>query len=100
MNPGLPAPGDLEPIPGQLALPGMPPAADQLMALQGTVESADTAPTQPSSEVYSELLNRLNVQLTAWRELASKDLAALNDLIRKSDIAPIAPAPPEGERSR
>ena len=26
MNPGLPAPGDLEPIPGQLALPGMPPA--------------------------------------------------------------------------
>ena len=74
--------------------------ADQLMALQGTVESADTAPTQPSSEVYSELLNRLNVQLTAWRELASKDLAALNDLIRKSDIAPIAPAPPEGERSR
>ena len=28
MNPGLPAPGDLEPIPGQLALPGMPPAAE------------------------------------------------------------------------
>ncbi len=74
--------------------------ADQLMALQGTVESADTAPTQQSSEVYSELLNRLNVQLTAWHELASKDLAALNDLIRKSDIAPIAPAPPEGERGR
>ena len=28
MNPGLPAPGDLEPIPGQLALPGMPSAAE------------------------------------------------------------------------
>ena len=28
MNPGLPAPGDPEPIPGQLALPGMPSAAE------------------------------------------------------------------------
>ena len=28
MNPGLPVPGDLEPIPGQLALPGMPSAAE------------------------------------------------------------------------
>jgi hypothetical protein len=28
VNPGLPAPGDLEPIPGQLTLPGMPPAAE------------------------------------------------------------------------
>jgi len=28
VNPGLPAPGDLEPIPGQLALPGMPSAAE------------------------------------------------------------------------
>ena len=28
MNPGLPAPGDLEPIPGQLALPGMPSATE------------------------------------------------------------------------
>ena len=28
MNPGLPAPGDLEPIPGQLPLPGMPSAAE------------------------------------------------------------------------
>jgi len=27
VNPGPPVPGDLEPIPGQLALPGMPPAA-------------------------------------------------------------------------
>ena len=28
MNPGLPAPGDPEPIPGQLPLPGMPSAAE------------------------------------------------------------------------
>jgi len=67
-------------------------AVDQLMALEGTVESADTAPTKSSSDVYAELLNRLNVQLSAWREMQAKDLAALNDLIRKSNIPPIAPA--------
>jgi photosystem II stability/assembly factor-like uncharacterized protein/DNA-binding FrmR family transcriptional regulator len=64
---------------------------DQLMALQGTVESADAAPTKQSGEVYAELLSRLNVQLSAWREIQAKDLAALNDLIQKSSIPPIAP---------
>jgi photosystem II stability/assembly factor-like uncharacterized protein len=66
--------------------------ADQLVALQETVESADTAPTKQSGEVYAELLNRLNVQLSAWREAQSKDLAALNELIQKGGIPPIAPA--------
>jgi len=66
--------------------------ADQLMALQETVESADTAPTQQSGVVYKTLLDRLDVQLAAWREIQSKDLAALNERIRKSDIPPIAPA--------
>jgi photosystem II stability/assembly factor-like uncharacterized protein len=66
--------------------------ADQLMALQETVESADAAPTQQSGVVYAALIERLNVQLAAWREIQAKDLAALNELIRKSDIPPIAPA--------
>ena len=70
---------------------------DQLMALQGTVESADTAPTKQSGDVYAELLSRLNVQLSAWREIQTKDLAALNDLIQKSNIPPIAPV---AERKR
>ncbi|HUK54640.1 MAG TPA: glycosyl hydrolase, partial [Candidatus Binatia bacterium] len=66
--------------------------ADQLVALQETVESADTAPTKQSGVVYGELLSRLNVQLSAWREAQSKDLAALNEMIQKSGIPPIAPA--------
>jgi len=72
---------------------------DQLMALQGTVESADTAPTAQSFTVYDELNMKLETQLAAWHELRSKDLAALNDLIEKNKIAPIAPAaekPKEG----
>ena len=66
--------------------------ADQLVGLQGTVESADAAPTKQSGEVYAELVKRLNVQLDAWREAKSKDLAALNEQIQKSNIPPIAPA--------
>jgi photosystem II stability/assembly factor-like uncharacterized protein len=67
-------------------------AADQLMALQSTVESADTAPTAQSYVVFDELNGRMETQLAAWREIQSKDLAALNALIQKNSIPAIAPA--------
>jgi photosystem II stability/assembly factor-like uncharacterized protein/DNA-binding FrmR family transcriptional regulator len=64
---------------------------DQIMALQGTVESADTPPTAASFVVFDELHGRLETQLTAWREIQAKDLAALNALIQKNNIPAIAP---------
>jgi len=67
-------------------------AADQLMALQGTVESADVAPTAQSYVVFDELNARLETQLAAWRDVQSKDLAALNELMKKSNVEAIAPA--------
>src|SRR5437773_12336636 len=66
--------------------------ADQLMALQGTVESADAAPTAQSYVVFDELNARLETQLAAWRDVQSKDLAALNELMKKSNVEAIAPA--------
>ena len=66
--------------------------ADQLMALQGTVESADVAPTAQSYVVFDELNARLETQLAAWRDVQSKDLAALNELMKKSNVEAIAPA--------
>ena len=65
---------------------------DQLMALQGTVESADTAPTTQSYVVYDELNAGLEPQLAAWREIQSKDLTALNELMKKNNVPAIAPA--------
>jgi len=65
---------------------------DQLMALEETVESAATAPTKQSGVVYDLLVERLKAQLSAWQEIQAKDLAALNELIQKQSIAPIAPA--------
>ncbi len=67
-------------------------AADQLMALQGTVESADTPPTAASYTVFEEVNRRLESQLAAWQEAESKDLASLNALIQKQNIPAIAPA--------
>ena len=40
VNPGLPVPGDLEPIPGQLALPGMPSAAEADGGAGGPADAA------------------------------------------------------------
>src|ERR1700676_2583875 len=72
--------------------------ADQLVAVQETVESADTAPTAASLTVYDELNTRLEAQLAAWQEIQSKDLAALNAAIQKADIPAIAPAAEKPEK--
>jgi photosystem II stability/assembly factor-like uncharacterized protein len=72
--------------------------ADQLAALQETVESADTAPTAASFTVYDELNSRLELQLAAWHEIQSKDLAALNAAIQKANIPAIAPAAEKTEK--
>ena len=72
-------------------------AADQLVALQGTVESADAAPTSQSAPVFEALNARLEAQLNAWHEIESKDLAALNTLIQKNNIPAIAPAAEKSE---
>jgi hypothetical protein len=65
---------------------------NQLMDLHDTVESADTAPTAQSYVIFDELNARLERQLAAWREVQSKDLAALNELMKKNNIEAIAPA--------
>jgi hypothetical protein len=65
---------------------------DQMMALQGTVESADAAPTAQSYVVLDELNVRLETQLAAWHDVQAKELAALNELMKKNNVEAIAPA--------
>ena len=73
--------------------------ADQLVALQETVESADTAPTRASYTVFEELNKRLDTQLNAWHEVQSKDLTALNASMQKANIPAIAPAVEKQDKS-
>jgi photosystem II stability/assembly factor-like uncharacterized protein len=55
--------------------------------LSGVTDSADTAPTRAEEQVFAELDKQLSAQLDKWHEVVSKDLAELNDSMRKQDIA-------------
>jgi hypothetical protein len=59
--------------------------------LQNAVDSADAPPTEGELGVYAELDAQLESQLSKWREVLSKDIPALNDTMRKSDVPLIAP---------
>jgi hypothetical protein len=46
------------------------------------VDSNDFAPTEPQLKVYAELHRRLDAQLALWHEIATHDVAAINELMR------------------
>ena len=70
---------------------------DKLMALGGTVESAETAPTRQSYEVFEVLSRQLEAQLAKWKEIQSGELAKLNQQLREQDVQNIMLAPTEPE---
>jgi photosystem II stability/assembly factor-like uncharacterized protein len=68
---------------------------NQLADLMSTVDSADSAPPQQTRAVFDYLKPKIEAQLAAWREIQEKDLAALNDLMKKDNI-PVISVPPAG----
>ena len=62
----------------------------------GHLQASSTAPTPPrrppKSAVFADLDQRLEAQLTKWREVLAKDLPALNDSMRKNNVPLVAPA--------
>jgi hypothetical protein len=54
--------------------------------LETTVESANHAPPQQCFAVYQSLNQRLDPLMAKWDAIRSKDLAALNEMIRKAKI--------------
>ena len=59
-------------------------------ALQNLVDSADAAPTAAEAAVFADLEQRLETQLAKWRDVLAKDVPALNDTMRKNNVALIA----------
>jgi len=57
--------------------------------LQNAVDSADAAPTAQEYALAAEYERRLNEQTAKWKEIKDKDLAALNDLMRKNNITAV-----------
>jgi hypothetical protein len=53
------------------------------------VESADSAPTQVSYEVFDMLSKQLDEQLDKWKQILSTDVPAYNDGVRKQNVPAI-----------
>jgi photosystem II stability/assembly factor-like uncharacterized protein len=60
-----------------------------LVALGGVVDSADSAPTQVSYEVFAMLSKQLDEQLAKWKQVLGTDVPAYNDVVRKQDVPAI-----------
>ncbi len=59
---------------------------NKLTLLGNVVESADTAPTAQSLEVYALLDKQLDGILARWNDIQSKDLKTLNEAVRKENV--------------
>lgn len=59
---------------------------DKLANLMGQTVDGDSPPTQQAMEVRGRLFEQSDQQLAAWKRLKENDLAALNRLIRVSDM--------------
>src|SRR5208337_1578723 len=59
---------------------------ERLHSLLFSVDSADAAPTKQQYEVYEELEKQAQPLLAQYRELMSKDLAGLNEMVIKENI--------------
>ena len=62
-----------------------------LRTLLEAVDSADVAPTSPQSRMLDDLNRALAQDLSKWQEMKTKDVPALNILIRRSGLQPINP---------
>ncbi|HKR30261.1 MAG TPA: hypothetical protein VJT08_07280, partial [Terriglobales bacterium] len=79
---------------------------NELVALSGSISSADAAPTQQSYDVFNMLKQRSDQQVAKWDELVKSDLANFNQLVRQQEVPAIilenpstnsAPSPSGGE---
>jgi hypothetical protein len=59
---------------------------ERLHGLLSSVESADAAPTKQQYEVFDALEKEAQPLLAQYRELMSKDLASLNEMVNKQNI--------------
>lgn len=70
---------------GNLWFPNM--LNEQYDTFRAFIENADAAPTQSELSVFDGLHSRLQKQLTVWQQIATTDVPAMNDRIRKESIS-------------
>ncbi len=65
---------------------------DQLKGIAEFMEGSDNAPTAADYAAYADLSGQVTKLVAQWSEIKSKDLAALNEEIRRANVPVIAPA--------
>jgi photosystem II stability/assembly factor-like uncharacterized protein len=65
-----------------------------LVALDGVVGSADSAPTQVSYEVFDMLAKQLDEQRDKWKQILNTDIPAYNEVVKKQEVPAIVLAKP------
>jgi photosystem II stability/assembly factor-like uncharacterized protein len=71
---------------------------NQLVALGGVVDSAASAPTRQSYEVFDMLAQSADEQLAKWKTIVATDVKAYNDTVKQQDIPALIPKPPSTDR--
>jgi hypothetical protein len=66
---------------------------NKMAALLGVIESAESAPTRQSYEVFQDLSRRIGVQLAALDAVVATDLPRLNTLLRAANLPEVRPEP-------
>lgn len=56
------------------------------------MEQSDNAPTAAEIAANDDLSGKVTKLVADWKQIKEKDLAALNELIRKAEIPAIAPS--------
>ncbi len=61
-----------------------------LVNLENAIESADVAPTHDALTAFQQAQQLLQATLARWREIKSKDLPQLNELLRQVKLPPLS----------
>jgi len=59
---------------------------NDLVALNGVVGSATSAPTKQSYEVFDMLTKQVDEQLAKWKTIVATDVAAYNNLVKQQEV--------------
>ena len=70
---------------GNLGYPNMLNA--EYDTFRETIEGADAAPTESEVSVFEGLHRRLEQQLAVWKQIASSEVPAINERVRKENIS-------------
>ncbi|HUJ31855.1 MAG TPA: hypothetical protein VLY23_11290, partial [Candidatus Acidoferrum sp.] len=85
---------------GAAAQPSFARLNGEFGQLLSFVESADTPPTEPAQKAFATTQSSAAALAKSWSEVKSKDVAALNEQLRKANLPPInlaAAVAPESE---